>query len=189
VNSDEILLRLPSLERPVVLLESGLGRPGRTRLAWGAKRRIRIEWDELKSGNILDRLPDPTANLYGVIAYDVGLPPRAVRRDPMVTQPAVDLFEPKDEVVIEGSGVRGQGSGLSPMIPPASRTQVRGSSLAPDPWPLTPLSRSFSQSEFESAVARVKRHIEAGDVYQVNLSVAERYRVAVSPWEAYLRLR
>ena len=53
VRADEVLARLPSLPRPVVLLESGAGRPGTVRLAWGARKRIRMEWDELSAGDSL----------------------------------------------------------------------------------------------------------------------------------------
>lgn len=69
--------------------------------------------------------------------------------------------------------------------------------------------RSFSQNEFEAAVLRAKCHIAAGDIYQVNLSVAERWPLTpdpsslsfrwpltpdpsslpFDPWPLYLRLR
>ena len=51
------------------------------------------------------------------------------------------------------------------------------------------LQRSFTQPAFESAVRRVKEYIAAGDVYQVNLAVGERYETALTPWELYLRVR
>lgn len=47
----------------------------------------------------------------------------------------------------------------------------------------------FSRPEYCDAVRAVKRYIESGDVYQVNLS--QRFTVATDapPWEVYLRLR
>lgn len=51
------------------------------------------------------------------------------------------------------------------------------------------IDRSFAQSAYERAVLEVKDHIAAGDVYQVNLTVAERFAFRGDPWGAYLRLR
>jgi para-aminobenzoate synthetase component 1 len=38
-------------------------------------------------------------------------------------------------------------------------------------------------------VRRAREYIAAGDIYQVNLSVAERWPLATDPWDAYLSLR
>jgi para-aminobenzoate synthetase component 1 len=55
----------------------------------------------------------------------------------------------------------------------------------------TPHSRrlSLDQPAFESAVERALEYIRAGDIYQVNLSVAQQVPVRESPWAIYQRLR
>ena len=171
---DEILERLPSLERPVVLLESGRTE-GRTRLAWGARQRIRLSWDEVyRRSDLLKRLPRTAGTLYGAIAYDAGLPPNAIRRKPLLEQPVAELFVPEHEEVLEGT--RGTRRPAAPHVPgPATGTRL--------------LKRSFTEAAFVRAVGEVRDHIARGDVYQVNLSVAERYAVSQAPWDAYLRLR
>ena len=89
----------------------------------------------------------------------------------------------------QGSGaeavVRGQGPGVTGLLggkesltPPVVPPQSAGTS-----W------RSFSGPEFEAAVQRAKGFIAAGDIYQVNLSVAERWPLVPDPWPLYLRLR
>ena len=81
--------------------------------------------------------------------------------------------------------VRGQGSGVRVFDwerlfapEPAANERSPGRS-----W------RSLSQNEFEAAVLRAKCHIAVGDIYQVNLSVAERWPLTPDPWPLYLRLR
>lgn len=184
---------MKNLSRPFVLLE---GPGGATHLAWGAKSRRRLSWDELADPSVL--IPDGDTPLYGVIAYEFGLPPQVPRRQPAVPQPLVDLFEPENLLVLgkngervrcQGpeaeAGVRGEGSGIgdllnwdAPLTPPLAGPAPAGTS-----W------RSFSQAEFEAAVGCAKSHITAGDIYQVNLSVAERWPLTPDPWPLYLRLR
>jgi len=171
-----------NLPRPFVLLE---GPGGATHLAWGAKSRRTLSWDEPADPSVLT--PDGDTPLYGIIAYEFGLPPGVPRRPPAVPQPLVDLFEPENLLILDARGrvVRGQGPGVrdfdwehlfAPEI--AEPGAVAGSS-----W------RSFSQREFEAAVLRAQCHIAAGDIYQVNLSVAERWPLTPDPWPLYLRLR
>ena len=170
------------LPRPFVLLE---GPGGATHLAWGAKSRRRLSWDEPADPSVLTL--QSGAPLYGVIAYEFGLPPGVPRRQPAVPQPLVDLFEPENLLIIDERGqvVSGQGPGArdfhwEALFAPAPATidTPPGSS-----W------RSFSQAEFEAAVLRAKCHIAAGDIYQANLSVAERWSLTPDPWPLYLRLR
>lgn len=173
-----MLAAVPGLPRPVVLLEDGAGQSGKARLAWGARRRLRLEWSGERIGDAAWlRALDGERRAYGVIAYDLGLPPHARRSDPPVPQPLVDFFEPEHEVVVdlEADARTGEQTdlGTRPHHPNTS----------------TLLSRSFTQAGFESAVRRIKDYIAAGDVYQVNLALAERFRVTLSPWEVYLRLR
>jgi len=51
------------------------------------------------------------------------------------------------------------------------------------------MSRSFDAASFGRAVNAIREYVAAGDVYQVNLAVAERFATTLSPWDAYLRLR
>lgn len=51
------------------------------------------------------------------------------------------------------------------------------------------LISSFSKPDYIQAVERVKEHIAAGDVYQVNLSQRFSVRMEMDPWELYLLLR
>lgn len=168
--------------RPFVLLE---GPGGATHLAWGAKRRRRLEWTAPADPAIL--LPEAGRTLYGTIAYEFGLPPGVPRRQPAVPQPLVDLFEPENVLVTDerGTVIRRQGpeaskwTGWGPGL--AAASEPRGTSDAP--W------RSFTQPAFEDAVRRAQEHIAAGDIYQVNLSLAERWPLAADPWPRYARLR
>jgi len=150
--------------------------------------RYRRDWSTGATGDLawLATLP-ADRRLYGTLAYDLGLPPHARRSEPMVAQPLADFFEPEHELVLDcatGDLLVGAWQELDelsrPSVSPAVRPSVR---------PPTLVTRSFSQPEFEAAVRRVKDLIAAGDVYQVNLAVGDRYETALTSWELYLRLR
>lgn len=176
----ELLRRVPALERPVVWLEDGAGR-GLGRLAWGAHVRHRLEWGDAGADPLAAlRQAGAGRRVYGVVAYDLGLPARAARRRPMVAHPLADVFEPAHELIIDLAR-----EAIVTGVMPADRNAAERPSLGPPAL----LARSFDQAGFESAVRRVKDYIAAGDVYQVNLTVAERFAVSLSPWEVYLRLR
>ena len=59
----------------------------------------------------------------------------------------------------------------------------------PDYSPGTALSPNMSREDYITRVDRIKRYIEAGDVYQVNLTQRFTTRTTLSPVELYLRLR
>jgi para-aminobenzoate synthetase component 1 len=166
----------------VVWLEDGAGR-GRGRLAWGARARHRLDWSTGPGDRLAAFRPPADRRWYGVLSYDLGLPPRAPRHDQMVAQPLAELFEPAHELVVDLA----RGVALTGDAPPVRRSS--GPPVRQSAGPSSLLDRSFDQPAFESAVRRVKDYIAAGDVYQVNLSVAERFAVPASPWEVYLRLR
>jgi 4-amino-4-deoxychorismate synthase (2-amino-4-deoxychorismate-forming) component I len=115
-----------------------------------------------------------------VLAYDYGLPPSISPGTPPVPQPLAEFFEPEHEVVLDLDA----GKILSGTLPPAF-----DSATLPPCHSAQLISRSFTQPAFEHAVRRIKDHIAAGDVYQVNLAVAERFAFAGSAWGVYLRLR
>ncbi len=198
--SDDLVRRLlaviPRLERPVVWLEDGANR-GRVLLAWGARTRYRVPWGAGADGVDSLRAAAAGSRLYGVLAYDLGLPPRAARRRPPVAQPLVDLFAPRHELIIDVprnaivTGVMPDGTDSAdpagptdPLVIPSS-----GDAVASSRHPVSLLSRSFDQPGFESAVRRIKDHIAAGDVYQINLALAECFAVGAAPWAVYRRVR
>jgi anthranilate/para-aminobenzoate synthase component I len=180
--ADRLVAAIPSLARPLVFLEGGANRAGVARLAWGATDRCRLSWgaDPLDAMSWLEKRDGRRA--YGVLAYDAGLPPKAVRRRPLVDQPVAEFFVPEHEVVVDlaaGVAIAGDIDAL-PSAGRRGQPIVRGASL---------VDRSFAQPEFENAVRRVRDYVAAGDVYQVNLAVAQRFRIAVAAWDAYVRLR
>ena len=177
---------LAGLARPFVLLE---GPGGTTHLAWGAKSRRRLDWSAPANSSVLT--PPSGATLYGTIAYEYGLPPGVPRRDPAVPQPLVDLFEPENLVVIDERGevIRCQGPEAESVASGQWSVAGKSSSVVPAPQGMLSSWRSFSQPAFEDAVRCAQEHIGAGDIYQVNLSVAERWPLTTDPWPLYLRLR
>ena len=183
---DHLLALVPSLERPVVLLEDGAGRAGTARLAWGARRRFRLEWTDEAVGDIgwLDRIPSDAVHLYGTLAYELGLPPRAERRPAPITQPLADLFEPEHEVVLDfGTGeLSGDDEGCGMVC------AAVGAAGPPDVSARL-LNRSFDQPAYEEAVRRVRDYIATGDVYQANIAVAEQFALTGTPWGVYRRVR
>jgi para-aminobenzoate synthetase component I len=179
---------VPALPRPVVLLEDGLGRTGRARLAWGVRARHRLPWSVGAAGR-LDWLAELPADrrVYGVIAYDLGLPPRARRASPALSQPLADFFEPEHELVADlatGTVEHGAVDQLREATAEAGARRRDGEVALP-----RLVDRSFDERGFGGAVARIKQHIVAGDVYQVNLTLAERFEAVGSAWAAYRRLR
>jgi 4-amino-4-deoxychorismate synthase (2-amino-4-deoxychorismate-forming) component I len=190
---------VPHLPRPLILLEDGRGLTGRARLAWGARARHRLDWSQGGIGSLgwLTTLP-ADRRLYGTLAYDLGLPPHARRAEPLVPQPLADFFVPEHELVVDcgtAEVLAGEWAELDDAAERRNGTsrQPRGSSHGtaslPPSRPPVLRHRSFTQSAFEAAVRQVKERIAAGDVYQVNLAVGDRYETALTPWELYLRLR
>jgi len=175
-----------------VLLEDGRGAAGRARLAWGARARYRLDWRDDAIGRLdwLGALPTDR-QLYGILTYDLALPPRARRATPLVEQPLAEFFEPAQELVLDcATGTLLQGSwteldGLTGGREPGLPEQP----VRPFARPPVLLHRSFTQPAFEAAVGLVKDHIAAGDVYQVNIAVGDAYRTGMTAWELYGRLR
>jgi len=184
--NEQLLRAAASLPPPFVLLEDGLG-TGRSVLAWGARERLRLAWDTDALG-ALERFA-PGDGWIGAIAYDLGLPPKARRHTPVLEQPVADLFRPLNRITVDTAGAvecRGPDAQRVFAAPvEATALDRHAASLSPLPSP----RRSFSQAAFESAVRAALEHIRAGDIYQVNLSVAERVALREPPFAAYRRLR
>ena len=177
----------------MVFLEDGAARAGSARLAWGAQRRFRLDWSDADVGNVawLDGIPTEAQRLYGTIAYELGLPPRAERRDSPIEQPLADLFEPRHEVVLdfESGELRGDVEALEGVPPPPAPGERTAAPGAEPHAAATLLERSFDQAGYEAAVRRVRDYIATGDVYQANIAVAERFALDGTPWDSYLRVR
>jgi para-aminobenzoate synthetase component 1 len=188
---DRLLSLVPALERPVAFLEDGAARAGSARLAWGARRRFRLDWSDAGVGNVgwLDGIPSDAARLYGTLSYELGLPPRAERHAPPIEQPLADLFEPKHEVVLdfESGELRGDAAALEAVATATASPAAPG--LAEPRAAATLIERSFEQGGYEAAVRRVRDYIATGDVYQANIAVAERFALEGTPWDAYRRVR
>lgn len=187
----QLLAVAESLTPPWMLLEDGAGE-GTRMLVWDAAERWRLAWSEAAVGSLADFAP-PGA-WFGAIGYDLGLPPHAPRRAPMIEQPLVDLFRPRQRIVLR--------PGAEPVFVGAdaerryrqsaigNRQSGRPSAMADCRWPMAD-SRSLSldQPGFESAVNRALEYIRSGDIYQVNLSVAQQVALCEPPWAVYRRLR
>ncbi|HYI49688.1 MAG TPA: aminodeoxychorismate synthase component I [Allosphingosinicella sp.] len=156
------------LSAPFVLLDDA--RPGgKARLFTGLRETIETR-DPEAVGDCLERLRGRSA--AGFLAYEAGHALEA-RLAPLRAAPSPDapallwfgLFDAEEEVDAEA--------------------------LLPDPagaWAgrARPL---ISQAEYQSALAAVKAHILAGDVYQANLTFAAEVPVAGHPLALYAALR
>src|SRR5437868_12346984 len=101
-SADSQLLALAgTLAPPWILFEDGLG-AGTRMLVWGASERLTIPWSREAAGSLESFAPGD--GWFGAIGYDLGLPPHAVRREPMIEQPLVDLFRPLNRIVLSADG-------------------------------------------------------------------------------------
>jgi para-aminobenzoate synthetase component 1 len=183
---ERLLAIVPTLEPPFILLEDGRG-TGHTHLVWGARRRWRADWGRPIAAPPVEPGESPW---YGVLAYEAGHVGPGAAGEPVVPQPFADFFQPDnrillaprdDAVTCEGSdaAARWREADRVPLVPvPAAPSAPRAR-----PW------RSFDEPGFTSVVQRAREYIAAGDIYQVNLAVAERWPLRGSPWGAYRRLR
>lgn len=177
-----IAARLPA---PFVVLEDGRG-TGRSHLVWGARRRWRREWGEpgVVPPDILGG-----SSWYGVFAYESGVPTWVPARGPVVPQPFVDCFEPENRILLTHRGEVLTCDG------PEAEGRWRDTSgeilcdVLAVPQPVGAPWRSFDQPSFEATVRRARECIAAGDVYQVNLAVAQCWPISGRAWDAYRRLR
>jgi anthranilate/para-aminobenzoate synthase component I len=202
-SPDSQLLELAGrLPPPWILFEDGLGK-GTRMLAWGAAERLTIPWSEAAVGSL--EAFNPGDGWFGAIGYDLGLPPGAARRRPMLEQPLVDLFKPRNRITVSAGGgplFLGPQAESEWLQGRSKLEEVSGRKQAADredpvPSGLKPLSSSsftlplssFGQSDFEEAVGKALEYIRAGDIYQANLSVAHRVAVRERPFDIYRRLR
>ena len=186
ITLERLLAIVPTLEPPFILLEDGRG-SGHTHLVWGARQRWRAEW-----GGPIAAPPVAPAESpwYGVLAYEAGGPGSGAAAEPVVPQPFGDFFQPENRILVapEDGAVTCEGSDAAARWREADRVVPAPVPAAPAA-PRAPPWRSFEEPGFVSAVQRAREYIAAGDIYQVNLSVAERWPLLGSPWDAYRRLR
>ena len=203
---DEQLLAVAgTLEPPWALLEDGAA-SGTRLLVWDAAERFRVDWSDPTIGSLPDFAPG--GGWFGAIAYDLGLPPGSRRRGPMIEQPLVDLFRPRQRIVLRPllepqfvgrdaerlwrSQAKGGRSRETEVGDRAGAEGQGGPShtsnpLSPQDFSLP--STSFSQLAFEEAVRKALEYIRSGDIYQVNLSVAQLVALREPPFAVYHRLR
>lgn len=183
---DRLLAIADSLPPPFILLEDGRG-TGRSHLVWGARRRWRAPWGERRE--LPEVLPGELP-FYGLLAYETGIPDWVLPAAPALLQPFVDGFQPENRILLESADGTARCAG-----PDAAKRwrEAVGESI---PAPAAPVSlgcepawRSFDERAFMHAVRRAREYIAAGDIYQVNLALAERWLLTAPAWEAYRRLR
>ncbi|HLL59211.1 MAG TPA: chorismate-binding protein, partial [Allosphingosinicella sp.] len=159
-------------QAPFVLLDGDWGSETPRGRLYRAPAEIIETREASEVRSCLARLRNTPLHAAGFLAYEAGyaLEPRLVR---LCTRPPADappllwfgLFEGFEEVEPEV------------LLPdPAS-----GWAGAPEP--------SIGREAFESAVRDVQRHIEAGNVYQANLSFQAEVRTAGSPLAIYAAAR
>ena len=185
----QLLAVAETLAPPWALLEDGAA-SGTRLLAWDAAERYRLGWSQAALGS----LPSfaPAGAWCGAIAYDLGLPPNAPRRAPLIEQPVADLFRPRQRIILrpqrepefhgpdaERLWRAHEGRGEWRQARVGDRRRAKGGSA----------NTSFSQAGFEEAVRTALEYIRAGDIYQVNLSVAQRVPLREPPFAVYRRLR
>lgn len=182
---DRLLSIAGTLVPPFILLEDGRG-TGASHLVWGVKRRCRVP---------LGQHPDlPVTRsgalpFYGVLAYESGIPDWVSPARPALPQPLIDGFEPENRILLDSAG--GQARCVGPEA--ASRWQDASEVTATIGEARVaahePAWRSFDETGFMDAVQRAREFIAAGDIYQVNLALAERWLLSGTAWDAYRRLR
>jgi len=188
----QLLAVAGTLPPPFVLLEDGLGAGTRT-LAWDPAERLRIPWTAEAVGT-LEQFAPP-GEWCGAVAYDFGLPPRAPRRRPMIPQPLVDCFRPRQRIVLRGDRVECVGAEAEARWQSweaGTRKRRNAGKSAPEEAAagvMAPLAQSFEAPAYEAVVRRALEHIRAGDIYQANLSVARRVALHDAPFAVYRRLR
>ncbi|MDX6741582.1 anthranilate synthase component I family protein [Actinocorallia sp. A-T 12471] len=112
-------------------------------------------------------LPDVHLALHeGCVVYDLRAGTAELRTHTSAAWPAAD----PDEIAAL----------LSARLPPLPEPAVP---------PATPLADSVTEAEFTARVARSLRHIAVGDVYQIQLGHELRLASAMTPLDAYRRLR
>jgi len=126
---------------------------------------------------------------YGLLSYEAGLPQWVPPSQAALPQPLADWFVPANRILL-GSDGRARLEG--PEAEACWRDASESGLTVPPPQPpvlAAPPWRSFDASGFESAVRRAHEYIAAGDIYQVNLALAEHREYPGTAWDAYRRLR
>jgi len=184
---DRLLAIADTLPPPFILLEDGRG-AGRSHLVWGARRRWRAPWGERRD---LPTVTPGALPFYCVLAYETGVPDWVAPALPAVSQPCADGFQPENRILLESSDGSAQCAGSE------AASRWREAAVQSSHRPQSPVHgvaagrawRSFDEPGFTRAVQRARDYIAAGDIYQVNLALAERWPLAGTAWEAYRRLR
>ena len=192
VGLSDLIDAVPYLDAPVLLLEGGRGGGLPARLAFGARRIFQLDWNAgaVECRDWIDSLPCDQVNLYGFISYDLGLPGTVAVLEPALTQPLAHFFEPAHEIVLDRTGgIHVSNVDTIGRLSEALSRRHLAPERPTEGEAVTFVGRSLSEDGFVSRVERVKQYIAAGDVYQVNLAVAEYFETVADPWDVYRRLR
>jgi para-aminobenzoate synthetase/4-amino-4-deoxychorismate lyase len=106
----------------------------------------------------------------GYLAYEAGFP-------------FVDLPAPAHPEPVAWFGVYDAPTPLAPVEVEQGLADLDGEGCAHD------VTFSVPRSDYVSAVERIRRHIEDGDVYQINYTAPVRFRLSGDPRVLYRRLR
>jgi para-aminobenzoate synthetase component 1 len=152
-----------------VWLDGGSGTHARG--VFGDEPDLHVETDGLEGLAEVEREwgRDRSRAWLGVLSYEAGVDRLLQRASPSRRAPGVSLSRFGAALRLRGDACVG-GIGDAQAVA-ALRERVAGCSpYAPGPWPLSPLSARLSAADYRDRVARARRHIAAGDTYQVNLS-------------------
>ena len=148
-------------------------------------------------------LPPFQGGAAGYLAYDLGrlierIPTRA--RDDMALP---DMCLGFYDWVLAHDALTGESCLVSTGWPEGAARRAReradwalrrigrasGASRSPERFEVSGLRSNFTRDAYLAAVRRVKAYLEAGDVYQVNISQRFQGRFVGQPWELYQALR
>ncbi len=148
-------------------------------------------------------LPPFQGGAIGYLGYDLG---RLLERLPATARsdlPLPDVVLSFYDWVVAHDNVTGQTTLFSTGLP--QRTEARARERvewvrerlhrasppteAPEASLASPVTSNFGREEYLDAIRRVQRYLEAGDVYQVNVSQRLEAAFRGDPWALYRRLR
>jgi para-aminobenzoate synthetase component 1 len=157
-----------------------------------------------RAPSVADRAPEVpfSGGWIGFIPYELGLPSEG-----MVPHPDVDIARAAHFAFYDAAAVydhlrgcwftvavewAGQRSSVTERFA-GLRTLLADAAARPEPRPPAPLTTqpapSMSRPSYLAKVERIKRFIEAGDAYEVNLTQRFTCATTATPLELYLRLR
>jgi len=150
---------------------------------------LAVDPDHIEEGNdlaVLDRVDaswraDPRRVWIGWIGYDVGSAAMLGRARPRAST-VTGIVMRRYPAALESVAGRVVGHGDRARCVRLANEVAIASSLTCDRWPLTALQPTIEAATYRDRVELAKRHIVAGETYQVNLSQAFR-----AQWNGHVR--